>query len=246
MATPGGIVDSAPPARIVLSQPYTAGRDVEMAAKKHKTAVRQQQATQARPVVSELVGDDLGAAEMNRRVAEALKRHRRQRNLSLDELALKSGVSRAALSQIEGARTNPTLSVLWKVASGLDVPFQELLVSPSVEPLRTLRASDLRVVRSADGRVESRLLTPAGEAGHVETYELRLQPKAVHRSEPHQKGTSEIVIVLKGALRVVVGEHETELGSGDTAAIKADVAHSYENRSTHETRFINVISYERS
>ncbi|MDB4989079.1 MAG: Transcriptional regulator [Myxococcaceae bacterium] len=216
-----------------------------MAAKKRRAAPKQQQSGQVRPTVSESDGDDLGAAEMNRRVADALKRLRRERALSLDELALKSGVSRAALSQIEGARTNPTLTVLWKVASGLGVSFHELLESPRPEPLKTLRASDMSVVRSADGRVESRLLTPGGTTSALETYELRLQPRAIHRSEPHQHGTTEIVIVLKGALRVITGEHEAELASGDTASLLADLPHSYENRSSHETRFINVISYER-
>ncbi len=60
------------------------------------------------------VGDELGAAELGRRVAESLREFRRSRRLSLDELSARSGVSRAALSQIEGARTNPTLSVLGK------------------------------------------------------------------------------------------------------------------------------------
>ncbi|MET0283130.1 MAG: XRE family transcriptional regulator [Polyangiales bacterium] len=214
-----------------------------MAARKQqrKAVVRQV----VRPTVSELPGDDLGAAEMNRRVAEALRRFRKQRDLSLDQLALKSGVSRAALSQIEGSRTNPTLSVLWKIASGLDIPFQELLETPVEEPLKALRVGDVSPVRSADGRVESRLLTPGGTAGGTETYELRIAPKGVHRSEPHRKGTVETLVVLKGALRVTVGESELELGTGDSAYLRADLAHSYENRSSHEARFINIISYER-
>jgi len=57
-------------------------------------------------------GTSWAAAEMARRVAEVLKRLRAERRLSLDDLARRSGVSRAALSQIEGARTNPTLAVL--------------------------------------------------------------------------------------------------------------------------------------
>jgi len=68
----------------------------------------------ARPTVRRSAGDELGAAEMARRVAEVLKRLRAERRLSLDDLARRSGVSRAALSQIEGARTNLRLAVLWK------------------------------------------------------------------------------------------------------------------------------------
>src|ERR1700755_3270123 len=94
---------------------------------KAKTKTPEQPKESARPTVKDTAGDDLGAAEMARRVADVLKQLRSDRRLSLDDLASRSGVSRAALSQIEGARTNPTLAVLWKIAVGLDVPFHDLL-----------------------------------------------------------------------------------------------------------------------
>src|SRR5216117_324575 len=81
----------------------------------------------ARPRVAPNSGDVFGAAELARHVAESLRHHRKIQQLSLDDLAQRSGVSRAALSQIEGARTNPTLAVLWKIAVGLGMPFQQLL-----------------------------------------------------------------------------------------------------------------------
>ena len=217
-----------------------------MAAKKRKgNAAVEASRQQSRPTVSETAGDDAGAAEMNRRVSEALRRFRKQRDLSLDQLALKSGVSRAALSQIEGARTNPTLSVLWKIAVGLEVPFQDLLQTPEEGSGRILRAGDAVVLRSADGRMESRLLSPSGARSSVETYELRLAPKGIHRSESHRKGTTETVIVIKGALRVAVADDAYDLVAGDSLFFVADVPHSYENRSSHEARFMNVIAYER-
>src|SRR4051812_33015705 len=83
-------------------------------------------------------GDDVGAADMARRVAINLKERRKDRGLSLDQLALASGVSRAALSQIETCKSNPSLSVLWKIAVGLQIPFSELLgeAGPTVNLLR--------------------------------------------------------------------------------------------------------------
>lgn len=216
------------------------------AARKRKNAVAEVSRQASRPTVAETTGDDIGAAEMNRRVSEALRRFRRQRDLSLDQLAVKSGVSRAALSQIEGARTNPTLSVLWKIAVGLEVPFQDLLETPEEANARLLRSGDAVVLRSADGRMESRLLSPSGAASAVETYELRLAPKGVHRSEPHRKGTTETVIVLKGALRVTIEDSEYDLMTGDSLFFHADLPHSYENRSSHEARCINVIAYDRA
>lgn len=198
-----------------------------------------------RPRVTDVSGDELGAAEISRRVTEALKRYRRTMNLSLDELAAKSGVSRAALSQIEGSRTNPTLSVLWKIAVGLEVPFQALLELPDDFGPKILRAGGGAVFSSADGRFESRLLSPGGATPGLEVYELRLAAKCAHKSDAHSRGTTETLIVLKGAIRILVGEVEHDLSTGDTIFFRADVDHVYENRASHETRCINIIDYGR-
>lgn len=198
-----------------------------------------------RPTVKGGSGDDLGAAEMARRVAEMLKRLRAERRLSLDDLAGRSGVSRAALSQIEGGRTNPTLAVLWKIAVGLEVPFHDLLGPGEDHSVRVLRAGDTPPLRSADGRMESRLLSPGGASADTEVYDLRLQPRAVHKSDPHGKGTTETLVVLTGSLRLSVDGSEHELGAGDSVFFHADVPHVYENRTAREIRCLDVIRYPR-
>lgn len=190
-------------------------------------------------------GDDDGAAELARKVADSLKRFRRERELSLDELAARSGVSRAALSQVEGGRTNPTLAVLWKIAVGLEVPFQDLMGTRDDDDVRVLRFGDAPPLRSADGRMESILLSPGGASTDVEVYELRLQPKASHKSDPHARNTTETMIVLTGSIRLIVGEHSYDLSVGDSVFFRADLPHAYENRGTREARCIDVIRYAR-
>src|SRR5580658_9384650 len=149
-----------------------------------------------RPTVADGIGDDVGAAELGRRVADSVKRLRSERHLSLDQLAAQSGVSRASLSQIESARTNPTLGVIWKVAVGLGVPFQSLVGQAETSASKLLRAGDAIPLRSTDGRMESRLLSAHGPADRIEVYELRFQTKGLHLSEPHGAGTYETVILL--------------------------------------------------
>lgn len=211
--------------------------------KKASQAAKSPKAT--RPRARAGTGDDVGAAALAGRVAEALRRFRRDRQLSLDDLSERSGVSRAALSQVEGGRTNPTLAVLWKIAVGLDVPVHDLLGMGSEKAVRVLRAGDAIPLRSTDGRTESRLLSPGGSSSDTEVYELRLVPKAVHRSDPHARGTRETLVVLTGALRFGAGSETYELAPGDSVYFNADVPHYYENRSTRETRCIDVIHYVR-
>lgn len=190
-------------------------------------------------------GDDIGAAELTRRVADNVRALRKRRGYSLDELASRAGVSRAALSQIETAKTNPTISILWKIASGLGVPFAALLGDERVERVRVLRRSDQQVLRSADGRMESRPLMPAGAAPDVEVYELRLAPRSKSVSEPHAKGTVEHVIVLTGVLRLRAGDEVHDLAAGDSVFFHADVPHTYENPGRIEARYHDVIVYAR-
>jgi XRE family transcriptional regulator, regulator of sulfur utilization len=189
-------------------------------------------------------GDDVGAADLSRRVGVNLQKKRKARGLSLDQLAAASGVSRAALSQIEQAKGNPSLGVLWKIAVGLGTPFGEL-IGETEDTTTVLRRKDTQVLRSADGKMESRPLTPSGISPWVELYELRVTGRSFQTSEAHIKGTREIVVVLSGSLQLRLGEETYDLSVGDSIAFQADQPHVYHNPSTSEARYHNVIIYPR-
>ena len=164
--------------------------------------------------------------------------------MSLDDLAQASGVSRAALSQIETNKTNPTIGLLWKVAVGFGIPFAELL-GESRRGASILRRGETQVLQSADGKFHSRPLAPAGAHPFVEVYELRLAARSRHVSEPHVEGTREIVIVLAGAMRLVADDTTYELAAGDSVLFAADQPHVYENPGSSEARYHDVIMYTR-
>jgi transcriptional regulator with XRE-family HTH domain len=189
-------------------------------------------------------GDDVGAADLGRRVAENLRQRRKARGMTLDDLARASGVSRAALSQIETCKSNPTVGVLWKIAVGLGVPIAELIGAPR-SGVVVLRRGDAQLLRSSDGRFESRPLTPAGASPFVELYELRLSARSTHVSDAHSPGTHEVLVVLSGVCRMHVGDETHELNAGDAVAFPADRPHSYENPAGSEARYHNVIVYDR-
>jgi transcriptional regulator with XRE-family HTH domain len=164
--------------------------------------------------------------------------------MSLDDLARASGVSRAALSQIETQKTNPTVGILWKVAVGLGLPFAELINEP-VSTAAVLRRDAAQVLRSMDGKFESRPLAPSGASPLVELYELTLAPGCVHASDAHAFGTREQLVVLDGELQLAVGDATYALGEGDSISFLADVPHVYENRAKKPLRVHNIIIYGR-
>lgn len=64
-----------------------------------------------------------------------LKEVRERKNLSQEELAFRSGISRTYPSLLERARRQPTLSVIISVAAGLDVR-PDFLVNRTLEELK--------------------------------------------------------------------------------------------------------------
>src|ERR1700728_1034335 len=115
----------------------------------------------ARPAVAG--GLNAGGSEVNDASAELsailgrnLRRLRTQRGHSLERLAKLSGVSRAMLGQIETGKSTPTISLLWKVATALDVPFATLLAAETTSGTAVLRREEAKLLSSSDGRFTSR------------------------------------------------------------------------------------------
>ena len=101
---------------------------------------------------------------------------RKLRNLSLEELSKRSGVSTGMLSQIEKDKVNPTVAVVWKIAYGLDVPFNELLARENHEPLFNVTHKNEAVILERDeGRVVFHILSPLSMAEKLELYTLLLK-----------------------------------------------------------------------
>jgi transcriptional regulator with XRE-family HTH domain len=190
-------------------------------------------------------GDAVGAADLARRIGQRVRDERSARDMSLDDLSRASGVSRAALSQIETRKSSPSIAVMWKIAVGLGIPFTELL-GGDTEVGQVLRRADAQVLRSPDGRMESRPIAPAGTTPWVEIFELRLSARTTHRSEPHAPGTREILVVLSGTLRIDINGTVYDLDAGDSVAFRADQPHAYISNGASEARAHNVIIYPRA
>ena len=182
--------------------------------------------------------DDLTAV-----VGANLRRLRVQRGLSLERLSKLSGVSRGMLGQVELGQSAPTINVLWKIARALDVSFSTLISSRAAGSTRVIPRASSKVLSSHDGAFTSRALFPFDAPRSVELYELRLAPRGFERADPHPPGTSENLVVSKGALEIAVGRETHLLGEGDAILFEADVPHSYRNPSEREAVVYLVMTY---
>ena len=65
--------------------------------------------------------------EIMQATADRIRHLRRQRDISQEELALRSGINTVYYGQIERGQKCPTVDTLYKIAVGLDVPLPDLL-----------------------------------------------------------------------------------------------------------------------
>ena len=65
--------------------------------------------------------------DWNHQVSKKLRSVRREKGWSLDVTAKKTNVSKAMLGQIERGESSPTITTLWKLAVGFELPFSALV-----------------------------------------------------------------------------------------------------------------------
>jgi transcriptional regulator with XRE-family HTH domain len=160
-------------------------------------------------------------------LAGNLRRLRAERGLIAAELAQRSGVGKATLSQIEAGRGNPRLETLRDLAAALGVEVTELLTPPAPAGATVVRREAGLDISDAviAGRLVRSLTMPAAL---VEFYDNEIQPGGKEVSTSHGIGAQEHVYVLAGRVRAGPVEASVELSRGDYAAYPADRPHLWE------------------
>lgn len=177
-----------------------------------------------------------------------LKAIRRSRNMSLDDLAALSGVSKSMLSQVERGQANPTFATLWSLTTALDLELSELIgpqSSVSHPGIELMAGGFTPEIRTDDGLCVLRILSPTDSAGEIEWYDLTLEPGGALVSSPHARGAREHLTVRAGVLQVASGGDTIEVSQDATARYAADVAHAIRNLGSKLARALLVVSHGR-
>lgn len=160
--------------------------------------------------------------ELNRAVAENIKRIRKTQKLSLERTAAAAGVSRSMLGQIERGEANPSVAILGKLAAALKVPAQEFLRCDAFEPFRQSQELDNKAERLDGGRVVLRPSIIYERATGLESAFLDLYVNGRFTPEPSVTGALCTVTMFSGTgLLTVEGESWT-LQERDAIRFAAD------------------------
>ncbi|WP_051663359.1 helix-turn-helix domain-containing protein [Alicyclobacillus macrosporangiidus] len=179
-------------------------------------------------------------------IGAILRRLRKERGWTLDRLAEATGVSKPMLGQIERGESNPTVVTLWKIATGLGVPFSTFLQPLETPQVTVVRREEQPVVADDGGGYVVRSLLAIRHPHAADVYDVRLASGCVHAAEAHGPGVSEGLWVREGVLTLVAGEHRYTLTKGDAAVFRADLAHVYENGGDGVCEFTVFLTYARA
>ncbi|WP_415235665.1 helix-turn-helix domain-containing protein [Sneathiella sp.] len=175
-------------------------------------------------------------------VGKTINRLRKEKQLTLDQLASLCGVSKSMLSQIERNETNPTLAIVWRLAEALDQTIDDLIRGEEGSgSLSIVAGSSVPVLHDPDGQYSLTILSPADLVNDIEWYELRLAPSGTLVSDPHAPRTMEHLTVLEGEISLTTGEETGLVKTGETARYRADRPHAIKNASDKETRALLVM-----
>lgn len=180
--------------------------------------------------------------DLNAIVASNLKRIRKEMKLSLDKVADITGVSKAMLRQIETEESSPTINTIWKIASGLKIPYTSIINMPQPDTMVVV-GKTIEPQIEDNGRYKVYSIFPSENGRKFEIYSLELEEGGFFSSQSHGSGTQEFITVYEGSLLIRVDDKEYLIEKGDSIKFKADRVHAYENPSNQLTRMNLVIYY---
>jgi len=177
-------------------------------------------------------------------VGPRVKVLREAMDLSLRDLAERSGVSAPMLSQVERGETSPTLQVAARIAAGLDLRLSQLLRLDEDGMVTIVRRAERRKGGADGHRYE--ILTPPLPGQRAEVSRHTLAPGAVTGGpgDPpmHEPGSRETAVVETGLVTLIVDGARHQLRTGDAVTFDADLPHHFENHGKEEAALLAVVS----
>ena len=157
-----------------------------------------------------------------------IRRLRSARQLSQQKLATLAGIPRPTLAHLESGSANPTLSVLMRLASALQVMIEELIIPPKASA-KHFSAEDLPTRQR--GLVSIRKLLPDPIRGF--DIERILIPAGEYLTGiPQTRGSRRYVINETGSLQLSLSGETYSLEEGDVLTFRGDHAHTFHNPGT--------------
>ena len=166
---------------------------------------------------------------------------RKRKNMTLDDLSAKSGVSKSILSQIERDLSNPTVTTISRIAKALEEKLSDFFLKIEIEETSTIESSkETPSITSKDGLCKLNILGAGETVNWLQWYILEMKPKGILNSGSHGPKTFENLTVIDGQIEVTCGKSKEKLSKGDTFRFQSNREHTLKNISKQKAQVLMV------
>jgi transcriptional regulator with XRE-family HTH domain len=196
------------------------------------------------PALDTRPADEPPRSTISSKVGGQIRSLRIAAEMSAGALATAAGVSRSMLSRIENGRGSPSIEVLDRIATALDMPMSRFFVDQN-------RRLDFSHVPAGKGLKVERLDAVAGYKyqllGHllsgnlfVEPYLVTLSPDAKPYATFQHPGLK-FIFMLSGRVKYRYGSHTLEVKTGDALLFDARALHGAEVLREQPISYLSVV-----
>lgn len=181
--------------------------------------------------------------QMDKNIAINLKRIRKARNMSLDVLSEKTGVSKSMLGQIERGESNPTVSTIEKIVDGMKISFEDL-VYPQEESVTIMENDNAKLYKEEAGIYQIKSIFPYERKRHFDIYEVIVEPGKTCEGISGENGGYEYIMVTQGTLTIQTEQRQYDIAAPHAARICIGNEFRYVNDTMKPIVFHVFTSYE--
>jgi transcriptional regulator with XRE-family HTH domain len=178
---------------------------------------------------------DLFEAEVGPR----LKAIRERFGLSQRELARRAGVTNGTVSQIEQGQVSPSIASMKKLVAALSLSLADFFTL-DLERIRTPFHAASELVEIGSGALSLRLVAGRVPNRHLQVLHERYAPGADTGSELLSHPGEESGVVVRGNIKLSVGNEERTLGPGDAFYFDSRIPHRFRNEGEVECEIVSA------
>ena len=181
-------------------------------------------------------------------ISNRIKERRREKNITVQELASLANVSKGLISQIENSRTIPSLIVLIDIIKALDIDlnefFKDIRTKSKLSPILVKRREDYEHFEKehAIGFYYQRVLTRFIDHSTVDIVILNLEPNATRPLV--ETDAFEYKYILAGEIEYQFGEEKIKLNQGDSLLFDGRIPHTPINLGNQTASMLVIYFFE--
>jgi transcriptional regulator with XRE-family HTH domain len=180
-------------------------------------------------------------------IGDRIRKGRDAASLTLLQLAERSGVAPSTIQKIEGRQMTPSIAILFKIASGLNVEVADLIAATDPSPLDVIvqRANQHAVIAYPDEMAAEKISAEIVGA-NLECWRVKLTPGHHTVLDHPQTLPEQIIFCEKGTVFFDLGHVTIQLEAGDSMHCRHRQLHAFGNPGEVDAAYLITGNYPHS